>query len=159
MRCPQCAAYFRVQTVTVDGRPVQRPVGNGQSSYQATFRDDRGEPVTQAFTGPLGMQLTGHDTASLVWEGRHLRGIANQTQRLWYPLSAYVPDREPLRVNGKIAGAVAVAVALAMLATYRDALGDALVGGGVASVALVILALVVVVAPWVSDTLARRGTE
>lgn len=157
VRCPQCAGYFRVQTGTVDGRAHQQPLGGGISAYTLTVRDGRGAPSTHSFQGPLGMHLADGESVSLVWLGRDLAGLANQTAGLWYPLAR--DEVAPLRLNGIIAAAVALIVTVSMVATYRGQLVDALSGGGLIGVALITLALAITLAPWVSDTLARRGGE
>jgi len=159
VRCPQCAAYFRIQTAVLGARAAQQVLGNRTSHYGLTLHSATDGPAYHEFTGPMGMQLGEGDEVSLVWQGRHMVGVANQSAQLWYPIEAYEPEAEPLRLNGWVGAVAAVAVAGAMLVTYRTAIADALLGGGIGGALLVIVALAITLAPWVADTLARSGGE
>lgn len=159
VRCPQCASYFRVQTATVAGHPAQQVLGDRLSDYRLTLRAEMGAPSEHAFMGPMGMRIADGDQVSIVWQGRRLLGVANQTTSLWYPIPAQGAPHAPLRLNGWLGGAAALIVAGAILVTYHDALLSAAGAGGILSAVLILIAAALMLAPWVDDTLARHGGE
>jgi hypothetical protein len=90
--CPNCKRRYRLLTRQIQEVTSER-LNSGRARYQIVTVEDSDEKRTRprSFEAQTNLKLQAQMTVTLVWRGKHLVGLADQSNIVWYNIEPQPP--------------------------------------------------------------------
>lgn len=114
VRCPVCRSRFRLITRQVRSSH-SRKLDARRTLYELVTREGADRVRLRRLVAPASVTFAPHSWVTLVYDGEALRGVAEQTASVWYPVPAFTVKSGVLRHLLAFLGALCLLLAALQL--------------------------------------------